>query len=63
MPIPTDTLLEHQGDSDIPLRGLRRHHDAHARVGDLPDFFQKWREPQRKGNVWQAAVVDEEDRA
>src|SRR5688500_8256572 len=23
------------------------------------DFFQAWREPQRKGNVWQAALVDE----
>src|SRR5688500_9803553 len=25
----------------------------------VQDFFQAWREPQRTGNVWQAALVDE----
>src|SRR5688572_13164174 len=58
MPIPTDTYWN--------IKRLNLVFAASAVImmltlvwATFQDFFQAWREPQRTGNVWQAALVDE----
>src|SRR5215213_4822505 len=58
MPIPTDTYWN--------IKRLNWVFAASAVImmltlawATVQDFFQSWREPQRDGMVWQAALVDE----